>query len=1683
MNRHLRISSLLASSVVILSVLFVVLLGSKAQADTTLATESRQIPGKASSSTDPLTIDTSRSALPGVTRNAGEIIGLRFDPDPPLAGQELAILVAVRNSGSEPWDSQQLDLAVDLTNEAGETFTAYGADAALVEFVQPGQEATVSASLLLPYEQTGSFSVAATLRHQGQVVARHDSATADLTAQRTMPLVADGPESADRLLTGVSFWYPLPEDLRRAIAEGLETTALDKLPGQHYAITSDRIEGEWAMLSVAVLEGPNCGGDAFVGSGDCGAPMLAHRQDGTWQAALSGSETYAQLLAAAPQTFLDPAAKPLLDPLNQDAQALLAAQSLSVLNYKFPWPAGAWEYWNEWHQVSGGRGAMDFGIADLEPRVLAAADGAILGICRGKLSANVNIQHDDGQIYTYYHFDVNKLEAATLQGSRVQQGQVLGRLIPGSWTVAEDYNPLTKRSCGYADQSAANAHLHWEMPTTVTATVDGWSIRYPSINWQKDGQTVTPGYGSLHVIASTNEPIISNYGHAVDLVFAMDTSGSMDDEFESLCTKIDQIVAELSSRGIQLNYRILGIASVRSCATNTVTNLIPGGVSNHIEDWGPATEDLAKFYDWRPGHARLVVPMGDEGPQDGEPCNDPGADRDAVSAAIEAAQSNYVLVSPVLGTIYYQGSVECVTGLAQDLADGTSGKLFTSADSADKLATGLINIVGKAVVPDPYGEREPAELPSLEEVEASNNLFEADEDEVAQWFHEHIDDLQAFQELYHQSTNRRTRTINLPISRFYGEVNPDNNQLDNPDLIQDAQLVVCAWDIDPLEDVTIQINGQDALTLEGDPGTDREFYCRSYPLTDKLDLLRFPVSEGLSSDPIRNDALGEPVRPLAADNQFTITYSEKYKALVYSLRLIIKGVRPVVLVPGFGADANTYEWGDIKNDLIANGVSVVRPCHFQWLFEYVAFPPRWKWEVYDTGRYDGDEIEVNEYLNPRCFEAARPKPLILVELRSDIHDLGTLTRNARALRWTIDEVKTRYGVSKVNLVGHSKGGLFSRAYVDSDGGYQGDVENLISISSPQHGSFMMDIAAKNVTLPADWAETINCENSPLCNWTPEKMQEWSQKTFASMFSFKVNDTTGYEITTRGVDDRFGVDDQGNSVSPQTGVDYYAIVATAGTVSDATSLDPARNDMGQSVDYFANSLNAYDISYRLNYYQGDLDSRYQAMAGESDITIATASQQIGNLPNYGAFVDQCVVVRANHDESRRFQATANVILGILGLSEIVAPPCTVLANGDAFSVRDPLQSLSGDVSESATAQVLTYQGVITYGQHIDTPFAVDGTHLEMTGFWQGDAGISLTLIDPDGHLIDPASALADPGMDYYQDLLPVDAAGAAGYIITDTVTGLWIARLEAPASGPAVEPMSWSLIASQQSKIELGLSTVPISTTLGMTVTVLAEPVSGTLPITNVVISGTISGWGGITQTLAFADDGQHDDALAGDGIYGAFFYPTAPGEQWIQATTSDALPGGTPYERQADAKVMIYPDSARLTGLYNDVSIDSDGDGLFDNLDIGVEIALKKGGDFSLLGALSTQGGQLLGAVTQVVTSTVATTTWATLTFPAGLIVDAPADGPYHLSLAQIFDLESSLPADQQTAVYTTGQAYQRSDFFGQEVRVVGKPLETALDSNGNALYEQLTFDVPLLLRHPGSYTVTAWLDVTSDYG
>ncbi len=190
-----------------------------------------------------------------------------------------------------------------------------------------------------------------------------------------------------------------------------------------------------------------------------------------------------------------------------------------------------------------------------------------------------------------------------------------------------------------------------------------------------------------------------NAAKGVEVVLVLDTSGALLDRIDALCTGLTKYVTALQTRGFDLNVSIYGIAKPYACAKDTVTAL-PGSTVANDSDWGAAVSDLAAKFPWRSNTVRVIIPYSNRGPALGDPVNDPGPDRDAIVRAIAAAQTNHVIVSPLVGAADRTTQPDDRTRLeklATDLATATGGRveLLTATDTDPTLA--VFRIIGAAV--------------------------------------------------------------------------------------------------------------------------------------------------------------------------------------------------------------------------------------------------------------------------------------------------------------------------------------------------------------------------------------------------------------------------------------------------------------------------------------------------------------------------------------------------------------------------------------------------------------------------------------------------------------------------------------------------------------------------------------------------------------------------------------------------------------------------------------------------------------------------------------------------------------------------------------------------------------------------------------------------------------------------
>lgn len=196
----------------------------------------------------------------------------------------------------------------------------------------------------------------------------------------------------------------------------------------------------------------------------------------------------------------------------------------------------------------------------------------------------------------------------------------------------------------------------------------------------------------------------------IHMVFNVDTSSSMDDEANTICSNLAGVVNSLQAEGINVSASAYGIGSVEtfSCLTGTVGNVFgtavpnaPAGpqdtlyesctASGALEDWGRATsvlsaapeENEADPFLWPEASSRLVINVAGEGPFCGSPVDED--DGTSINYAIVNAVENDVRVSTILGPGYNSAANLGTEQLAVDLAAATSGYVTRAVAGAELL--------------------------------------------------------------------------------------------------------------------------------------------------------------------------------------------------------------------------------------------------------------------------------------------------------------------------------------------------------------------------------------------------------------------------------------------------------------------------------------------------------------------------------------------------------------------------------------------------------------------------------------------------------------------------------------------------------------------------------------------------------------------------------------------------------------------------------------------------------------------------------------------------------------------------------------------------------------------------------------------------------------------------------------
>ena len=637
-----------------------------------------------------------------------------------------------------------------------------------------------------------------------------------------------------------------------------------------------------------------------------------------------------------------------------------------------------------------------------------------------------------------------------------------------------------------------------------------------------------------------------------------------------------------------------------------------------------------------------------------------------------------------------------------------------------------------------------------------------------------------------------------------------------------------------------------------------------------------------------------------------------------------------------------------------------------------------------------------------------------VDVASDSIDVGpfaSFSFNATLLSYGIAEMRERYGVDKVTVVAHSKGGLDTRRYLQFG---NRDVDRLIMIGTPNAGS--------------NWAELTQAAFSTF------GLQEG------------LDNANGHQLSTTYMN---GVFNPGDYPSPGTQYIVYAgdhtnsggtsppflkfvlggLNDTVVPISSVWGLPP---QYGDYIYYVRESNDGFSIHSPL---LQDPDNDFPLSAFDELhpwILEPTPSWVAPAFPTHG------LQAFAGNRSQQDLMFIANDGLGVTSWS---AYPTQSRAAPVAFRLGpvDPPAEFGGQPVGGRAGLIL--QGEVK----VDT-LDIDSAptaHFHVSWF-EGELGFE--VIDPAGVRHTPSST--DPDVEYF-DASDGTISRTRSYTIQNPPAGEWTVETTGIIVPNPEGVFYWVGAILEGTPIELSAGTDAGFYRDGEPVVVVADLTESGAPILGADVAARLILPDTTLADIVLFDDGTNGDVTPGDGEYAASYVAPMPGYYSIVVTAERTT--GTPFTRVATTGVSVASSASTLNGSFSDMGVDTNANGLYDWLDIEVTTSIDGTGDYVLRGDLEDSSGAIIEVVVVDTTLSGGIQT-LTLSFEGQNIFEHGVAGPYILKRAVLAVREADgelLPVDIIEDAHTTA-GYSHDDFERPVILPYGEPSEEGVDSDGS---------------------------------
>lgn len=579
----------------------------------------------------------------------------------------------------------------------------------------------------------------------------------------------------------------------------------------------------------------------------------------------------------------------------------------------------------------------------------------------------------------------------------------------------------------------------------------------------------------------------------------------------------------------------------------------------------------------------------------------------------------------------------------------------------------------------------------------------------------------------------------------------------------------------------------------------------------------------------------------------------------------------------------------------------------------------------------------------------------------------TIYDNSDELETFINSRRTGvYQNARINLVGHSMGGLVARKYAKDN---PGTVSNVFCIQTPHTGSTLATIIGM---LPVDVPATSNL--------TPTYLNLYFNKEYdylgnTELYSFWSREWwrvyhNGWLATGAAA---IGVDPRYNSISGQI---EFPI-----TDSGSDGAVPAVSAQGRIYIFIPTGI-----------------------PGAGEISVLREKVSIDE--------DKLLNSDLDHYSCHRHPCTLEDILDWLGL------PHTQTCE----QPMDTLLVLSEEVEPYTVPQyyVTGFTGEFNTLTDVNETASIGNSDSAYFRAITSDSNCSFILSDPCGVTYDPCYAASEPNVTYNAE------DGLFMYEVNSPVTGAWTLSLSTTVTPP--NSVNYGLTVFESENITLYSYSNPSWANTDANILIVAALTENDNPLTDAnivahVVLPDVNSW-----SVDLYDDGLHSDANANDGFYANTFTTTSQEGTYngqIRATGLSSL--GTAFERNSSLAFSVSAPDVNFTGDINDLGVDLNANALYDILRFTIPIDVWGPNEYLLTATLSDSNDDLIRLLSTGSLSLPAGPNTLWLEVSAEDIVTHDVNGPYTLSDITIANANTGLTIAEANDYNTA--AYLVSDF------------------------------------------------------